>query len=189
MTLSNPIKILNGPIQLIPVLDTSALKKKGIASQLPCADISDQDLSIILDPLLRKKSGYAKAGKVIIPSIELGAYFLGGYRVSHNQAIIFEPQCCCDLKNIQDWKHLSTSTEKNWQTLWIGHPWAMSKVEGDAIFITSQLSEDAAMVKPKPHEVLYQLTRKELAKAVKQAEQIVYPFLDRVIVYLENKLI
>ncbi len=41
--------------------------------------------------------------------------------------MIVEPTCCCDLGDIANWKAAATFQGKDWEILWIGHPWLSMK--------------------------------------------------------------
>lgn len=66
----------------------------------------------------------------------------GGFALVVDGAILLEPQCCCDLGNLDAWwKALSSGEE--WQMLWIGHPWSWTRRRADTIEVAA-LSEDVA---------------------------------------------
>ncbi|MEJ2612409.1 MAG: hypothetical protein P8179_20685 [Candidatus Thiodiazotropha sp.] len=47
--------------------------------------------------------------------------FNGGYILWNGNNVLFKPQCCCDLGDINYWKEISGSQESKWHRLSMGH--------------------------------------------------------------------
>ena len=67
--------------------------------------------------------------------------FSGGIVIRDNNEIIIEPQCCCDLSNLDDWIEIKDNSDE-FSDIWIGHPWVFYKFENNKIIFTDYYEQD-----------------------------------------------
>jgi hypothetical protein len=61
---------------------------------------------------------------------------LSGGFVLETQSTTLEPQCCGDLANLDEWRRAAELKAPDWEMLWIGHPWAFVRAEGDRLWFS-----------------------------------------------------
>lgn len=57
----------------------------------------------------------------------------GGIVIRIDNEYPIEPSCCGDIGNINGWKEIIGNSNKDWQQLWIGHPWVFCRIVNDEI--------------------------------------------------------
>ncbi len=55
----------------------------------------------------------------------------GGFALFDGEASLIEPNCCCDLHNLDDWREALSVATSDWRDLWIGHPQLRVRLVGD----------------------------------------------------------
>ncbi|MFK7905965.1 MAG: hypothetical protein AB8B69_12605 [Chitinophagales bacterium] len=60
--------------------------------------------------------------------------FDGGVVVTSQGKMVITPQCCYSLQDYKEWTRIKQS--KNFELIWIGHPWMYYKTQGNDILFT-----------------------------------------------------
>jgi hypothetical protein len=66
---------------------------------------------------------------------------------------LIRPACCGDLSNWNDWKEAAIRRNRNWEMLWIGHPWRYVRFDDQHLIITEP-TEDSEPLDVKPQYAL-----------------------------------
>lgn len=101
----------------------------------------------------------------------------GGLALISDQPDVFiEPTCCSDLGDIENWKAAASYEGKNWEMLWIGHPWLSMKFQEPWLLLSDlHESEDPIArwaVKPKELQDAIDVAEVELNRFSKQVAGI-----------------
>ncbi len=105
---------------------------------------------------------------------------LGGYMLFENNNILFEPQCCCDLGDINSFKELIDLKSENWYNLLMGHG-LMSARRIENIIEIKEVPEYAGR-----EPIIEQFEYKELHKAILEAEQKINVFREKIEVIINE---
>ena len=113
-------------------------------------------------------------------------YFIalsGGLCPVKGKEILFEPQCCGDLANIEGWKSCVATAGATWEDLWIGHPWAKVRRQNSALeFELVGENVDSGLI------AQFSVSIEALEKALAKAEKVQAAFATRLSKVLEAKL-
>ena len=82
------------------------------------------------------------------------------------QSTTLEPQCCGDLANLDEWRRAAELKAPDWEMLWIGHPWAFVRAEGDRLWFS-----EPAEAPPVDGTALITVNRDALLAAIEEAGQ------------------
>lgn len=66
----------------------------------------------------------------------------GGLALLTGTEVIVEPTCCVDLGSLADWRQASAYRERDWQMLWIGHPWLSVRFEAPWLILSDLHESD-----------------------------------------------
>lgn len=78
-----------------------------------------------------------------------------------------EPQCCSDLSNLENWENLLRKKNKEWDELWIGHPWVFCRFVGDKLHISDYTDTNLCQMNDFEGKIV--LDSKELESNLKSA--------------------
>lgn len=85
--------------------------------------ISDEELKIIIQHQLKDTN---------IDDVEEILSFEGGVVVSYD-GVNITPQCCTSINDFENWQKIIYEKPKDWQQVWIGHPWIFSRFKDNHI--------------------------------------------------------
>jgi hypothetical protein len=111
-----------------------------------------------------------------LEQVEAFLQLRGGYALREGGTVLFQPGCCCDFGNLNDWRGAATYRGAEWTMLWIGHPWVSVRFEDGALVLSEQHEGERP-----PTDGLYRLAPDLLSEAIDRAEAEVLRFAERVL--------
>lgn len=88
----------------------------------------------------------------------------GGVALLDAEQVVVSPGCCADLGDLSNWEKAATDVAGDWDMLWIGHPWASWRTEGERVLLRKE-----AEYAPPPPPILLSVDRAALREAVSAA--------------------
>lgn len=101
----------------------------------------------------------------------------GGYALFAGPVLLLGPRCCAALCTFHDWQEAIASPGDQWQGLWIGHPHAGVRREGERMVFCNDLEAG-----PQP---AFDVELQALALAVEECERELGRFAQRLAAALE----
>jgi len=101
--------------------------------------------------------------------------FTGGYVLRSNDEILFTPQCCCDLGDLEYWEEIVEISSIDWQCIVMGHAMMEARRVGEKIEIRENHEYGN-------HEPIFELVDVlELRSAVRTAENKISHFKEKLV--------
>ena len=102
----------------------------------------------------------------------------GGVSLFADNELIYQAMCCSDLSNISDWRMAVYEHHSDWEMRWNGHPYPFSRHQNNEVIFTG-LTERGE----RPDDGKYAISRRDLKRAVIEAEKEIADFQKRIIAY------
>lgn len=106
----------------------------------------------------------------------------GGYILRTAEKILFTPQCCCDLGDIEYWKEIAETKSMEWQNIALGHAMMSVRRYQDKI----EIREMPEYANKEP--IVELVAASQLKTAVKTAENNISTFCQKIIPILLSLL-
>jgi hypothetical protein len=96
-------------------------------------ELTDLDtLRTVLEATLFQDEGIESlAASDSIPALDGGLALCGA-----DGEVLVEPTCCADLDNLSEWQVAARHRGREWQAVWIGHPWVSVRFEEPWLVLT-----------------------------------------------------
>lgn len=109
-----------------------------------------------------------------------GEHFNGGcVLLDGTGELISEPQCCCDLNVIDDWRNAAAYRGLDWEMLWVGHPWHYVRYSSPFIHLSHQTENT-------PSNATWAISPAELESAIAAAAAEISRFIEAALPILDG---
>ncbi len=127
---------------------------------------------------------YLKPDKFSIKELQSDAIrfsaFIGGYMLFKDEKILFEPQCCCDLGDLYEWKKVGEIDTAEWYNVLIGHALMYVRKVNNQI----EIKEKFEYGNKEP--ILELVDIDELVLATSKAEKSIFTFKEKLIPVIDD---
>ncbi|WP_378176684.1 hypothetical protein [Aquimarina sp. SS2-1] len=107
--------------------------------------------------------------------------FTGGYILFDNNKVLFEPQCCCDLGDLDYWKELTSLESENWHNLLMGHAMMHARKVGDNLEI-KEIPEygNHEPIIEKVNQSDLRIAISKVEQKIKSFEKTIFPIINEI---------
>ncbi len=101
-------------------------------SSINISNIDDADLKILVEKELED-------AEISENETELVGAFSGGLVIIFETGHVINHQCCGSISDFRNWKAFLDKSPKNWETIWIGHPWIYGRINGGLLELSDYI--------------------------------------------------
>jgi hypothetical protein len=151
---------------------------------VPAAHITNAAvLDVFVEKVLRERLHVPAEELEMVVETPL-AVVPGGHALIHDGTVVVEPQCCCDLTNLSEWRDAAAYRGADWRMLWIGHPWVGVRFRGELL----EMTEPGALEEgDHPAEARYAIDPGRLRAAISRAALPTRSFQRRLLAAVEAR--
>ena len=142
---------------------------KYAASAIKIGELEDHDLGVLVKMELYD-------GEIEKEGIDNLSAFEGGLVLEMSDQKAITNQCCGRISDYQNWLKFIDKAPKDWEEIWIGHPWVYGRIRAGIIQLSAYLDETKPPPKDEESAVKFQFEladfKAKLEKIVSEIQQI-----------------